>query len=102
MWFAVESGGCKDSVPDGAFGRSAPVSAGPVAAGGWAEAVEISCGGGLLVGGTQTRAAGPALPAVLPPARRLLPLPLHFFVFRKGLRHQIFEVFNAAVMRRMR
>lgn len=32
--------GYKDFAPDGAFGRSATVSAGPVAASGWAEAVE--------------------------------------------------------------
>lgn len=34
------AGGYKDFAPSGAFGRSATVSARPVAAGGWAEAVE--------------------------------------------------------------
>jgi hypothetical protein len=34
------AGSYKDFAPDGAFGRSTPVSAGPVAAGGWAEAVK--------------------------------------------------------------
>jgi hypothetical protein len=34
------AGGYKDFTPDGAFGRSATVSAGPVAAGGWAEGVK--------------------------------------------------------------
>ena len=37
---APDVGGDKDFAPDGAFGRRATVSAGPVAAGGWAEAVK--------------------------------------------------------------
>ncbi len=53
--------GYKDFAPDGAFGRSATVSAGPVAAGGGAEAVEIILRRGFGGGRAQAPAADPAL-----------------------------------------
>ena len=51
-------GGYKDFAPDGAFGRSATVSAGPVAAGGRAEAVENILRRGFAGGRAQAPVAG--------------------------------------------
>lgn len=74
------AGGYKDFAPDGAFGRSAPVSAGPVAAGGWAEAVENILWRGfanVLRLGVATAAPRPrrSSSSAPPPARRWQPSP---------------------------